>query len=155
MGVKSALFVLMLVLFKSNLECGHGKIFDTIPFWNQIIAHWLWLYWYSSQFKGSINLRNWFQLLQRGQVPGSKSWRFHHYYLSIPICRYVWRLGPWHMLVSCNTVFHIPGEETIQTGYTLLIHVCLAYHSSLVQTLGVCLIFYIIHDANHLWLKMS
>ncbi|KAL0325786.1 UNVERIFIED_CONTAM: V-type proton ATPase subunit a2 [Sesamum radiatum] len=27
---------------------------------------------------------------------------------------YVWRLGPWNMLVSCNIIFHTSGEETVQ-----------------------------------------
>lgn len=49
--------------------------------------------------------------LQGGKVPGSKSWCVHNYNVSIPLCCHVWRLGPWYMLVSCNTILLTQRKE--------------------------------------------
>ncbi|KAL0351812.1 UNVERIFIED_CONTAM: V-type proton ATPase subunit a2 [Sesamum calycinum] len=38
---------------------------------------------------------------------------------------YVWRLGPWNMLVSCNIIFHTSGEETVQPGNNVATHIWL------------------------------
>jgi hypothetical protein len=67
-------------------------------------------------------------VVQGSQISRSKSWSIHHCHFPFLICCHVWRLGPWNLLVTCNTISDNPGEETSFTGLsTVSIAFCLNY----------------------------